>query len=133
MSKRTLNGSLALTKLVHVKMTKKGKSGMVEGLFIPIDANFLERDENGNVYLPVRTIVNETADEYKNHGFIAKSIGSGIWKAATDEKKEMFKEKQSEITPILGSIRDFSNSGSANDGSGAASEETFDENDDLPF
>lgn len=131
MADKRLNGSIALTKLVHVKMEKKGKSGMVKGLFIPIDVNYLESDEKGAVYLPVRVRVTDAQDEYKQNGFISKSIGSTTYKNASDEKKEMFKEKQNEITPILGSIKDFSNSGGET--SGAASEETFSEDDDLPF
>lgn len=132
MADKTLSGSIALTKLVHVKMEKKGKSGMVKGLFIPIDVNYLETDDKGAVYLPVRVRVTDEQDEYKQNGFIAKSIGSTVYKNASEEQKQMFKDKQNEITPILGSVKDWSNSGGG-ETSGAASEETFSEDDDLPF
>lgn len=144
MSQKTLVGSIALDRLIHVKMEKKGKSGMVKGLFIPLEANKLEEhsydSQNGKVneiQLPVRVIVKDEQDKYGQNGFIAKAIGSKTYKAASDEEKKAFGDSSNEetkkLTPILGNVKDFSSGGARQDQSNAASEETFGENDDLPF
>lgn len=139
MSKKTLSGSLALTKLKHVKMNGKGKGGKtVEGLFIPIEANKLilgKPAEDGSVavYMPIRVLYNEEADKNGQNGFIAKSVSTEEYKAAvTDAEKEALKEFQ----PILGNVKDFSSGGGAavKDSAGAvAGNTTFDPDDDLPF
>lgn len=144
MSQKTLVGSIALDRLIHVKMEKKGKSGMVKGLFIPLDANKLEEhsydSQNGKVneiQLPVRVIVKDEQDKYGQNGFIAKAIGSKTYKDATDEEKKAFGDSSNEetkkLTPILGNVKDFSSGGAKQNQSNAVSEETFGENDDLPF
>lgn len=145
MSQRILNGTIALDRLIHVKMEKKGKSGMVKGIFIPLEANKLEehsyQSQNGEVneiQLPVRIIVKSESDSRGQDGFIAKAIGSKTYKAATKEEQEAFKDSSNEetkkITPILGNIKDFSSGGAPQKNqSNAVSDETFDENDDLPF
>lgn len=145
MSQKTLVGSIALDRLIHVKMEKKGKSGMVKGLFIPLEANKLEEhsydSKNGQVneiQLPVRVIVKDEQDKYGQNGFIAKAIGSKTYKAATKEEQEAFKDSNNEetkkMTPILGNVKDFSSGGAPQQNqSNAVSDETFDENDDLPF
>lgn len=129
MSKKTLSGSIALTKLVHSKVTtKKG----AEVIVIPVEANLLEKDDNGGIYLPVRVIVTEEMDQYKQNGFIAKSIGSKAYKAADEKQKDEWKDKQKEITPILGSIKDFSG-GSQEVNTGEVSVDAGTDIDDLPF
>lgn len=144
MSQKTLVGSIALDRLIHVKMEKKGKSGMVKGLFIPLEANKLEEhsydSQTGKVneiQLPVRVIVKDEQDKYGQNGFIAKAIGSKTYKAASDEEKKAFgdsgNEETKKLTPILGNIKDFSSGGTRQDQSNAVSEEVFGENDDLPF
>ncbi|MEJ2905047.1 hypothetical protein WAE58_21560 [Pedobacter panaciterrae] len=129
MSERTLSGSIALTKLTCVIMEKKGKDGKpVKGVFIPIDINGLETKDTA-VYLPVRVTVKDEADKYDQHGFIAKSVKrEKKWSEMTDAEKESEKV----LTPILGNIKDFAQ-GSSNDASGAASDTTIGEEDDLPF
>lgn len=121
---KNYSGSLALTKLVHVKFKMKGKSGNdVEGLFIPIDANYLVKgkpDNEGNtpIYMPIRVITKSEQDQYGQNGFVSQSV---------DSKKGVLKK-----LPILGNIKDFS--GGGNDATGAASDQTFDEDsNDLPF
>lgn len=131
---KRLSGSIALTKLVHVRMKKKGKGGKeIDGLFIPIDLNILERvtlkDGTEAVYMPVNVFVKSEQDERGQNGFISKTVDTKTWKAMSDEDKESSKEK----SPIMGNIKDFSQSTSGDDAAGAASGETFDENDDLPF
>lgn len=127
MSEKTLMGSIALTKLHHVIMEKKGKSGMIKGVFIPIEANALET-KDGAVYLPVKVTVREEADQYGQNGFIGKTMKTGKkWAEMTEDEKKAHQA----LTPILGNIKDFSSS--ANDASGAAVTSTVAEDDDLPF
>jgi hypothetical protein len=126
-TQKRLSGSIALTKLQHVMMEKKGKSGMVKGLFIPLDANLLA-EKDGAVYIPVNITVKEEQDQYGQNGFISKTIDSKIWKEMSDAEKEESKK----LTPILGNIKDWSG-GSAADTSGAAASGVVPEDDDLPF
>lgn len=131
MADKRYSGSLALTKLKHVVMEGKGKDGAVKGLFIPLAANLLTIDDNGNVYMPVSVVTKEEQDQYKQNGFISKSLDTKQYKDATPEQREEWKP----LLPILGSIKDFSG-GTANDNSGQAGEpsKVYDpEKDDLPF
>jgi hypothetical protein len=135
MADRRLSGSLALTKLKCVRFTHKGKSGKeTVGLFIPIEANYLvegEKADDGSIpiYLPISLVVKDEQDQYKQNGFIAKTIDSRMWKAMTDEQKEESKS----ATPILGSVKDWSQQSPSNQDTAGTPAETFDENDDLPF
>ena len=126
---KQLMGSIALTKLTHVITERKVKSGMVKGIFIPIDINALETKDNA-VYLPVRVTVKDETDAYGQNGFIGKTVKtSKKWSEMTEAEKE----SQKALTPILGNIKDFSIGAGANDTSGAASPDTLAEDDDLPF
>jgi hypothetical protein len=124
---KDLSGSIALTKLVHVMMDAKGKSGPVRGIFIPLQANLLT-EKDGAVYMSVKVKVKEEQDQYKQNGFISKTTDTAIWKTLDDAGKEAAKA----LSPILGNIKDWSG-GSANDSAGAASDTVLDETDDLPF
>ena len=127
-TEKKLSGSIALTKLQHVIMEKKGKSGMIRGLFIPINANLLT-EKDGAVYMPVNVNFKPEADQYGQNGFISKTIDSKIWK----DLDEAGKEDAKKLSPILGNIKDWSGS-SASDASGAASAPVnADDDDDLPF
>lgn len=124
---KDLSGSIALTKLVHVMMDKKGKDGQpVRGIFIPISQNLLVEKDKA-VYLSVKVKVKSEQDTYGQNGFISKTTDTSIWKSLDEAGKEEAKK----LSPILGNIKDFS--GSANDTSGAASTETLSEEDELPF
>jgi hypothetical protein len=128
MSERTLSGSIALTKLTHVMMEKKGKSGMIKGIFIPIELNHLETKDEA-VYLPIRVTAKDETDSYGQNGFVAKSVKRDKkWAEMTEAEKEAEKG----LTPILGNLKDFS-MGGGNDASGAASATTVGEEDELPF
>lgn len=127
-TEKKLSGSIALTKLQHVIMEKKGKSGMIRGLFIPIAANLLS-EKDGAVYMSVNVNFKPEADKYGQNGFISKTTDSKIWKELDDAGKE----KAKELSPILGNIKDFSGGGTANDTAGAAAPGTVGEDDDLPF
>ena len=68
MSQRTLNGTIALDRLITVIMTKKNKAGQpIKGIFIPLELNKLEEvsyETQGGmvneIQLPIRVIVKET-------------------------------------------------------------------------
>ena len=126
-TEKKLSGSIALTKLKHVIMEKKGQSGMIRGLFIPIDANLLVEKDNA-VYMQVNVNFKPEADKYGQNGFISKTTDSKIWK----ELDEAGKEEAKKLSPILGNIKDWSGS-SSNDNSGAVTAEVIDDDDDLPF
>lgn len=125
-TEKKLSGSIALTKLQHVIMEKKGKTGMVRGLFIPIDANLLV-EKDGAVYMSVNVNYKSEQDTYGQNGFISKTTDSKIWK----DLDEAGKENAKKLSPILGNIKDWE--GSSNDTSGAAVSGVVDEEDDLPF
>lgn len=121
---KTMNGSLNLAKLIHVRMTTKKGS---ECLLIPIKDNLLEVDENGNVYMAIRVNYAPDGDKYGQNGFVAKSIPSKIYKEMTDADKEAAKAK----SPILGSIKDFS--AGNQQPTGAAVSGVVTEDSDIPF
>ena len=123
---RRLDGSIALSKLEHVIMNKKGKKGKVKCLVIPIKKNYLFEGKDGAVYLNVRVNLKDKEDQYGQHGFIGQQVPSDIYKAASDKEKEKMK------TPILGGLKDWEFSSSSNDASGSAGGDV-DEGDDLPF
>lgn len=124
---RTFSGSIALSKLEHVRMKKKGKKGKeIDCLVIPIKKNCLHVHESG-VYMDLRINVKDQKDEYGQDGFIGQSIPGPVFKEMSD------KEKEKTNLPILGNIIDWENSGggSSKDNSGSAGE--ISEEDDLPF
>lgn len=127
-TEKKLTGSIALTKLKHVIMEKKGQSGMIRGIFIPIEQNLLLEKEKA-VYMSVNVNFKPEADKYGQNGFISKTTETSIWK----ELDEAGKEEAKKLSPILGNIKDWSSSGSANDSAGAATSDVVGEDDDLPF
>jgi hypothetical protein len=145
MSQRTLNGSIALDRLISVMMKKKNKAGQViEGIFIPLELNKLEKvsyDTQGGkvneIQLPIRVIVKETSDAKGQDGFITKAIGSKTYKAATEEEKKDFRdytnEETKKLTTILGNIKDFSGGGNQANNSQVSQDVVDADDDDLPF
>lgn len=120
-------GSIALSKLIHVRMKKKGKKGKkVDCIVIPIKQNHLFEGKEGAVYLPLRIVTRSEEDQYGQHGFISQSVSSEEYKEASDKQKEKFKE-----LPILGNFKNFGAESSSNDSTGSKGE--IDEDDDLPF
>ena len=122
-------GSLALSKLKHVLMEKKGKSGMVKGIFIPIEANGLVEGKEGAVYANINGTIHDEPDKFDNDGFIAFRYNNGKkWSEMTDEEKELSKD----LSPILGNFK-LQGGGGYNDNNGAATSGTVGKNDTLPF
>lgn len=124
MSDVILTGSIALTKLKHAMI--KGKTGQ-NCIVIPVDDNYLEKDEKGNYYIPIRVTYKPDGDKFGQNGFIGKSIPSAIYKAASDAEKEKFKE----ATPILGNIKCWESGGSTAPNSVPTLEVA--DGDDVPF
>lgn len=135
--KKTLTGSIALTRLIHVKTMKKGKSGDVRCLVIPIDANALEirsyENKEGKmveeISIPVRILYNpETDTKTKQNGFVAKSVPSEVYKNKKDDEEFMKAQQQ-----ILGNIKDWSAEAKVPLNNDVGEKDTYDEEDDLPF
>ena len=145
MSQRTLNGSIALDRLISVIMTKKNKAGQpIKGIFIPLELNKLEEvsyeTQSGmvnEIQLPIRVIVKDSSDAKGQDGFITKAIGSKTYKAATSAEQELFKDYNNEetkkLTPILGNLKDFSGGGNQANNSQVSQDVVDADDDDLPF
>jgi len=126
MSKTNYSGSIALTKLVSVEMTKNGQNGQpVKGIFIPYEKNYIT-EKDGAAYLNVNVVLHEAPDKFGQDGFISHKLD-------TETYKKMGKEAANELKlPILGNVKNFATGGNSNDTSGKAAE-VINEQDDLPF
>lgn len=130
MSEKQFSGSIALSKLKHVILEKKGKTGKVKGIFIPIEANKLVEGKEGAVYANVRGVLKDEQDQYEQNGWIAYQANMGKkWNELTEEEKEESKA----LSPILGGLKIWGGYYSGNDSSGSFSDDILDEDDDLPF
>ncbi len=118
---KQFTGSIALTKLQSVIIQKKGQSGLIRGLFIPIEINGLE-EKDGAVYMPLRIFYNQQADKYGQNGFIRKNSKA---QKLFQEMDSQEKENHNKANPILGSIKDWTNP--------APQALVIEEDDDLPF
>lgn len=120
--KKNYSGQIELTKLKSVILEKKGQSGMVRGIFIPIEQNYLDEFQPGRLALNINIVTHEEKDKYGNDGFIGYRVGSETYKNATEAQKEEFKK-----LPILGNFKDFSSSESAPPAPSVS------DGDDMPF
>ena len=123
MAEKQLTGSIELTKLVSVITTRKGKTGDVKGIFIPIDHNHLT-EKDGRVFMDIRMIVRDEKDKYDQNGFISKGIPKEVYQENKDDK-----EKLKELQPILGNVKDWS----APSGGSSEPAPEVSEDEDLPF
>lgn len=130
MSEKSFSGSLALSKLKHVILEKKGETGIVKGIFIPLEANKLTEGKEGAVYLGIRGVIKDEKDQYDNNGWIAANPNMGKkWGELSDAEKEEAKT----LSPIIGNVKVWGGSGESNDNSGAASADVLSDTDSLPF
>jgi hypothetical protein len=120
---KNYSGQIELTKLKCVILEKKGQSGMIRGIFIPITQNYLDEFAENRVGLPISIVIHDVPDKYSNDGFIGQKVDSKTYKSATDTQKEDFKK-----LPILGNFKNFSG-GSEN----TEPAKVINETDDLPF
>lgn len=124
MANRNLAGGIALTKLPQAVIKElKGKSGMIRGVFLPIDGNHLT-EKNGEAYMDIRVVIREEEDNYGQIGFVAKSVPSSVYKELKDDK-----DKLNAVQPILGNLKDFSGGGQSNTDPAPV----VGEDEDLPF
>ena len=118
-----IGGKLNLTALHHVLMTKKGQSGQIEGVFIPIEKNKLFKSDKGNVYLDI--VGFEIANpQYEDTHLVKQSIPKAEREKMTeDEIKEM---------PIIGNFKVFT-AGEATPNSPVTGTISDEDEGDLPF
>jgi len=153
---RNLSGSIALSKMKHVllempssKVNEDGTERVandkkppakVKGIWIPFEANKLdiyEKPVEGGgvetqIYMPARVHIKDEEDQNGQIGFISKSLATKDYKALGTG--DVAKKAAAEFTPILGSLKEFTNSGTANDAEGnVGGGETFTPTDDVPF
>ncbi len=127
---RSLVGDITLTKLVHfIKVFSDSKGNKQKCLVLPIEMNHFKLADGDVVRMPVRVIVRDEADQYKQHGFIAQRVDSKTYKEASSLEQEKYKN-----LPIIGNLRDFNDS--AADTAGRIEEPMqmqSEPGDDLPF
>lgn len=112
---------LNLAALEHVVQIKKGQSGDVECLVIPIDKNKLYRGEKG-MYLDVTGFeIKNPVEGQKDTHILKQSFSKEYYDSLTDEQKKAL--------PILGNAIAWGTYKPKE----AAVQPTIDEDDDLPF
>jgi len=132
MAEKALSGSIELTKFKSVILEKKQSDGrIIRGVFIPIDANYLEeppksKDDStpsGRVFCPIRVVVRDEQDKYGQNGFISKGVPKEVYQQLKDDTNKL-----REFQPILGNVKDFTTSSVQSEPA-----PTVNEDDDLPF
>lgn len=119
-----ITGSINLASLHYVVMEKRGQSGMVKGLFIPIEKNHLQEHSSGGVYLNVVAFEMKEPKDYATH-IVKQSF--------TKKEREALGEDVIKELPILGNLKTTANAPAAVDND-AGDGKVFDaETDDLPF
>lgn len=119
---KNYSGQIELTKMKSVILEKKGQSGMIRGIFIPIEANELDEFSSGRIAIPISIVVHDQTDKYGQDGFIGQKVSTERYKSASDAEKEEFKK-----LPILGNFKHFEKT----DNTTPAPE--VKEEDDIPF
>jgi hypothetical protein len=132
-------GKLNLTKLTHVRMSKKGKDGNpVEGIFIPIDKNELKRSTKegyDNVYLDIVAWPLKEPQRNDNGNLSQTHL---VKQSLDKERREQMTEEEKNNQPIIGNLIDFEKYGSPqeekpNDVGGGQVYDADEEDDGLPF
>lgn len=132
-----ITSKINLTKLIHIRMTKKGKDGNpVEGIFIPIDKNNLKRSTKegyNNVYLDLVAFKLKTPNKNDSGNIVQTHL---VKQSLDKETREAMSEQEKNDQPIIGGLANYDDftgerEDEANDaGGGKVYEE---EDDDLPF
>jgi len=118
-----ITGSLNLAALKYVIMEQKGKSGMVKGMFIPIEANKLTQHDSGGVYLNLIAFEMKEGKEWATH-ILKQSLSK-------DEREAMTEEEQ-QAMPLLGNLKVGGGTPVGADNN-AAEGETLTEDSEVPF
>lgn len=118
-----ISTKLNLAGLKHTRMSMKGKSGMVDCLIIPINANKLYKGEKG-LYLDLTHLEikdrSKQAEGQKDTHLVKQSFTKEAYELMTDEEKRSY--------PILGNTIVWSQN--SNEPQLA---NPIEETDDLPF
>lgn len=116
-------GSINLAAFKHVEMETKGKSGMVKGIFIPLEANKLEKHEKGGIYFNIAAFQMKEPKEYATH-IVKQSLPKEVREKMTDEEKN--------AEPLFGNLKVSSGEPTpANNDAGEG--KVFKPEDNLPF
>jgi hypothetical protein len=121
-----ITGSINMAALKYVIMEKRGQSGMVKGMFIPIEANHLQEHSSGGVYLNVVAFEMKEPKDYATH-IVKQSF--------TKKEREALGEDVISALPILGNLKTTANAPAAVDNN-AADGKVIDadvDDGDLPF
>ena len=117
-----ISTSINLAALKHSRMKMKGKSGMLDCLIIPIEANMLHKGEKG-LYLNINHYEIKDKSKFpadsKDTHLVKQSFPKEAYDKLTEEEKKSF--------PIIGNSILWSGS------SEAALSAPIGEDDDLPF
>jgi hypothetical protein len=118
-----ITSKLNLAALKHVKMEVNGKSGKVQGIFIPIEANKFFQWKDGAVYLDLVGFEMKEAKDYATH-IVKQSFSKDV--------REKMGEEEMKALPILGNhnASTFSQKETVSD---AGEGKVFEPTSDLPF
>ncbi|HBD93529.1 MAG TPA: hypothetical protein DC057_05095 [Spirochaetia bacterium] len=87
-----ITGKIDLSQLKHVLMEKKGKTEMVEGIFIPLKVNDLFKGKNGNIYMDIIAF-DSVNEEYKQTHAVKQSF-----------PKDKYTKEELSAKPFLGHL-----------------------------
>lgn len=118
-----ISTKLNLAGLKHSRMNMKGKSGMIDCLIIPIDANKLFKGEKGLyldlIHIEIKDRSKQAPDQKDTH-LIKQSFAKEVYEAMSEEERKSY--------PILGNSILW-----AQNQNEPALSDPIDEADDLPF
>lgn len=117
-------GKINLAALTHVKLEKKGKTGIVKGIFIPIQQNYLFEGKDGAVYLDIICFEMKEAKDFATH-LVKQSLPKDVREKMTDTQK---KEQ-----PIIGNLNFQDQSGATATVNDAGKGQVYGDDKDLPF
>lgn len=118
-----ITGKINLAMLEHVIQMKKGKTGEVECLVIPIKINNLYRSDKGNVFLDL-ICFDSPKPEFKQTHAIKQSLSK--------EVRDKMSEEEQKNMPFLGSL-DTNFGGGGAEPKDANKGITMQNEDDVPF
>jgi hypothetical protein len=91
-----INFQINLSSLKSVTQWMKGKTGPVECLIIPIDANYLYRGKNGLILDGTGFEIRSPKEGQKNTHIGKQSLPKEVYETLTDEEKRAI--------PVLGNL-----------------------------
>lgn len=119
-----IGGKMNLAMLKHVVMEKKGQSGMIKGLFIPVEANHLFEGKDGNFYLDLVAFDLKNATKDQTH-LVKQSLPR--------EVREKMSKEELEAMPIIGSLNVSIGGGANQTPNNPKQGVTLGEGDEVPF